>query len=531
MSDPVSNIGNSKASFRKHPGFSVNDGLCFECPPRTTRPTMISVSHQDGSVTSVPPWVAFDHQVLRFKAISEEIVPESRSERIRKKCFTLLYYLEDGTISIVADKSNADGIPGGVVLNRCKVEAISIESLRAGQCVVIFGYVYQIVSADKFTADFYESIGIKQAQVEDFSKMSSTTSSRPKKSPAVLEEGRSQQTRRTMQCLTNDRKVCRFYANLSCTNEPRAFMILFYLSDNTVEIREVFGKNSGRDEASVWFRRGRLLSDGSPFKGDGSPFDVKCMDVGRMVRLLFNDFQITGCDVFTRSWFTDVYGITLSNDIEVPVLQSEGSQEEPDDVRRPNSSDNVILRCLCRKLNGTPEDSERRFVLSYNSGTREIAMFEPPIRNSGIIGGRFLEKGVYEDCTLDISIFKVGEEFQVLSHRFKIEEVDRGTSVYLENLQVQTNYPKECRKEALKMIPNTQLIRALVETRPGFDLRLMKELGTLSRNAAVTSPEILQKALENLGHKHKIEEILACLKAGTVEINIFEFIRSLKRSR
>lgn len=37
-----------------------------------------------------------------------------------------------------------------------------------------------------------------------------------------------------------------------------------------------------------------------------------------------------------------------------------------------------------------PEDKDRRFVLSYFLATDMISIFEPPVRNSGIIGGKYL---------------------------------------------------------------------------------------------------------------------------------------------
>lgn len=39
-----------------------------------------------------------------------------------------------------------------------------------------------------------------------------------------------------------------------------------------------------------------------------------------------------------------------------------------------------------------PADAERRFVLSYFLADDTLSVFEPPVRNSGIVGGRFLER-------------------------------------------------------------------------------------------------------------------------------------------
>jgi len=38
-----------------------------------------------------------------------------------------------------------------------------------------------------------------------------------------------------------------------------------------------------------------------------------------------------------------------------------------------------------------PEDQGRRFIISYHLSNDTMTIYEPPVRNSGIIGGKFLE--------------------------------------------------------------------------------------------------------------------------------------------
>jgi DUF1126 PH-like domain len=40
-----------------------------------------------------------------------------------------------------------------------------------------------------------------------------------------------------------------------------------------------------------------------------------------------------------------------------------------------------------------PADGDRQFVVSYFMNDDTISVFEPPVRNSGVIGGKFLERG------------------------------------------------------------------------------------------------------------------------------------------
>ena len=38
-----------------------------------------------------------------------------------------------------------------------------------------------------------------------------------------------------------------------------------------------------------------------------------------------------------------------------------------------------------------PEDQGRRFIISYHLSNDTMTIYEPPVRNSGVIGGKFLE--------------------------------------------------------------------------------------------------------------------------------------------
>jgi hypothetical protein len=39
-----------------------------------------------------------------------------------------------------------------------------------------------------------------------------------------------------------------------------------------------------------------------------------------------------------------------------------------------------------------PDDHKRRFVISFFMGDGSVSIYEPPIQNSGFMGGKFLER-------------------------------------------------------------------------------------------------------------------------------------------
>lgn len=51
-----------------------------------------------------------------------------------------------------------------------------------------------------------------------------------------------------------------------------------------------------------------------------------------------------------------------------------------------------VLRFVARMDTARPIDMERRFIVSYFLSDDTILVFEPPQRNSGIIGGKFIER-------------------------------------------------------------------------------------------------------------------------------------------
>jgi Ca2+-binding EF-hand superfamily protein len=95
---------------------------------------------------------------------------------------------------------------------------------------------------------------------------------------------------------------------------------------------------------------------------------------------------------------------------EVPPYNGWGSEEDSlascmslvptavqRDMLRFMENQGKTLRFQGRfKEPSTPADAERRFVFTYYLEDETVAVFEPPIRNSGVIGGKFLTRGRYK---------------------------------------------------------------------------------------------------------------------------------------
>ena len=87
-----------------------------------------------------------------------------------------------------------------------------------------------------------------------------------------------------------------------------------------------------------------------------------------------------------------------------------------------------------------PEDKGRRFILCYRLADDMMTIYEPPVRNSGIIGGKFLERTrvAKPNCPPDQPSFYGPQDFyigaiiEVFRHRFCITNADEYVLNFME---------------------------------------------------------------------------------------------------
>ena len=88
---------------------------------------------------------------------------------------------------------------------------------------------------------------------------------------------------------------------------------------------------------------------------------------------------------------------------------------------------------------GRPEDRNRRFIIFYRLSDDMIVIYEPPVRNSGIIGGKFLERTrVCKPGTTPEhpeyygpQDFYIGSVIEAFRHRFVITDADEFVLKYM----------------------------------------------------------------------------------------------------
>ncbi|KAM8953281.1 EF-hand domain-containing protein 1 [Pelodytes ibericus] len=447
----------------------------------------------------IPAHVAFDKKVLKFDAYFQEIVPISQDERYRVRKVCLYYYLEDDSISVVEPLVENAGIPQGTFIRRQRHpkndfgDHFSWKDLNVGINITLYGRTFRIVNCDKFTQDFLESKGLELNPSEEI----------PSDQFAVLR----QEPNRTFttpsdfdklkQFLTMDRKVLRFFAlwddSGSMFGETRPVIIHYYLMDDTVEIREVHERNDGRDPFPVLMRRQRLPKSVKDLKDTFPRTVLEISDkevnewytpidftVGAHVTLLGRKFFLYECDTYTKEFYSQNLGVSEFKSIdmkkkkteedvipELPPYNGFGLLEDSvqnclslvpkppkKDVIKMLENDHNVLRYAAVLDSINPEDKGRRFILSYFLSNDMISIFEPQVRNSGIIGGKFLERSrvpkpgtsIDNPCYYSPADFAIGAAVEVFNHRFIITDADEFVLNYMKE------HPDLCPSEVLESL-------------------------------------------------------------------------------
>lgn len=451
--------------------------------------------------TQLPAYDVLDRHVLRFYGhFSESAVETWKESSNRSRLLTIMFYLEDDTFEVTEKKQDNSGMPQGRLIRRHRLpfgdRFLQWQDLMINSSVEVYGRIIHISDCDPFTRRYYESHGIEMATShplpeDDFAKTQQSLKAEKKLGPPKSFESNYRETMLggghingdMQQFMDWDRKVCRFYAvhdDVSSSQfERRPFEILYFLADNTVEIREKYPANCGRHGFAIFYRRGKLprgkVRVRSPLENAPSKKEmvaVEDFNVGEAIELLGMLFHIYDADAFTRQFFKEVMGTELAKQQDVrlpdrtvpraktPPYTGYGSWEDslgsvyklmPKPPRRDHvklfQNDRKVLRFTAKIHNPMPQDADRSFVVCWYLQDDCLMIHEPPVRNLGIITGKFLEKGVHKNQITN-ELFSVkdlypGSVIKVVSREFQIMEPDEYTRKYLSENGIHRAYDLE----------------------------------------------------------------------------------------
>lgn len=228
------------------------------------------------------------------------------------------------------------------------------------------------------------------------------------------------------QFLENDRRVLRFYSvwddRTSVFGDLRHMVVHYYLSDDTIEIKESIPANSGRESNTLFLRRCRLpkrpkVNSWSSSEVNSEFFTDADLMIGSVIHLYGRPFVICDCDEFTKQYYRENYDFNMFDPVAMSEFQDDAAQipffdtaglpnaapageqtamligesQGKKDFRKMMSFDGVTLRYLGSLVSNKQVDRDRKFVISFHLADDTISIFEPKARNSGILGGKFLE--------------------------------------------------------------------------------------------------------------------------------------------
>ncbi|KAI9223544.1 hypothetical protein BC828DRAFT_403054 [Blastocladiella britannica] len=326
--------------------------------------------------------------------------------------------------------------------------------LGVGKEVTFYGRTFKLVGCDSFTRDFLEALGVQvdtntdappdPYEVQRREMLSRMRPTRPVPPKTSLRK-----------FLQYDRKVLRFYCvwddTSSSFGDARKLVLHYFLADDTIEIHEHIAANSGRDGNSTAFlKRGKLprrvkVGPSQAIVPKSDDFYTDCdLVLGAVLNVYGRPFLLCDCDDFTKDYYRERYGlnefhpiafdaiylehaqmpevsldvIPMTNSAFVPpslaisqVRAPEykyngwGSEEDSlgscvsltpkppkKDLKKERMFGHTVLRFAGVLNTNRQVDRERRFVVSYHLADDTVSVFEPYVRNSGIVGGKWLER-------------------------------------------------------------------------------------------------------------------------------------------
>ncbi|XP_034042598.1 EF-hand domain-containing family member C2 [Thalassophryne amazonica] len=298
----------------------------------------------------------------------------------------------------------------------------------------------------------------------------------------------------------------------SASGDLRELILYYFLADDTIEICEVFSPNSGRYAVPKFLRRCKLpkhLSTAAKQPGEttertvlnvltsrsqGNCYILDSLRTGAVHEEFYRDcdLKIGGevnvcgrrvilcdCDQFTKNYYRSKYGIEDFTPVQykmapapeppkpVPPYTGFGSEEDSlcscksllpkqpkKDFRKLMEKDRCGLQSNVLQFRAkmvTSDPADRVFIISFFLCDDSISVFEPPQKNSGIIGGRFLGRGRVRKPGQEL--FKsqpsefftaqdlyVGAVLNLNNQHFQLLEADEFTLAYME--QHAEEFPK-----------------------------------------------------------------------------------------
>jgi hypothetical protein len=263
-------------------------------------------------------------------------VVENPNENYRVRKCVVYYYLDDDTIHILETRVENSGIPQGVFLKRHKVlipgqepKTYTWKDLNIGMNLNVYGRVFRIVDADDFTKRFYQNEAAALNAPEHYPDdpfVKTRAMITMKQNPPDLAEHKNyievmlkggRPNKNLDSFLKNDRRVLSFnilWEDTSYDGGDKFYVLNFFLSDQSVEVKEINEANNGKIPFPMLLKRKKLAKKPLLTHYPGMSlrqeeyYGPQDLLIGQRVHIFNRDCLIYDCDAFTREWYHEVLG-------------------------------------------------------------------------------------------------------------------------------------------------------------------------------------------------------------------------------
>ncbi|XP_054471819.1 EF-hand domain-containing family member C2 [Anoplopoma fimbria] len=370
----------------------------------------------------------------------------------------------------------------------------NIFHFNINQQMVLYSRAFTVTNCDSFTRNFLSKLGVRlnnPATVPDDPYTKHREEIEKSMKPLRPYERRDTLKQFLDQDRKVLRFNCYWDDTENVFGDPRVLVLHYYLADDTVEILEIISPNCGRDTVPKFLHRGKLPKHATHMKQPGQITDRTVLNVfsstsqdqlyildslktgafqdefykdcdltvGGEVNVWGRRVIITDCDDYTKEHYRSKYGIEDFTPVaykvppvpkpqrRMPPYNGFGSEEDSlsscqglvpkppqKDFRRFLDKDSCdltnVLNFRAKMVTTDPVDRERVFIISFFICDDSICVFEKPQRNSGVLGGKFLERG---------RVKKPGQELfkSELSEYLKAQDMYVGATICLSSKHFQ----------------------------------------------------------------------------------------------
>ena len=425
--------------------------------------------------------------------------PGNNTDKARIRKCNILYFLEDDTISIVEKAQVNSGMPQGKLVKRgiiCRPDGLPfcVDDFCVGEEVVIYSRSYRIVDCDEFTRRYLIQSGREDVPAIEipndpyydirkrFEHPGKSTDKwdrfHSKKNPNKIfmeaQLGNTVNNIGRQGFIQYGNQTLRFHcvwdntANLY--GDRMDYSLVYYLCDDTIEINSLASTSGKSDQFTRLLKRSRLpkgmhalILGESDHKnseaqgGNTNYYHYSDFYIGQELSVYARTLRIVDADSFTRKFFAEnVCELGYEEKFEeykeivhareIPAYTGFGSEEDslrsctgsllPGPVPVKKLGENKVLSFFANLLSGGPDDADRKFVVQLFLIDNTFKVQEPPIRNSGFVGGVFLSrrqvKGANGNYLNEHDLY-VGCKLRILNHVFYLHSANPSTMHWMES--------------------------------------------------------------------------------------------------